>query len=95
YLGGFTWGALGYDGVDVAKYQYQGVEYQTEKANWLVWRTLDFVSFRGVQLTSEQIKDVSPLVNRTYASIFLDTSLYDKNGFKDLAKSYAYRLKTA
>ncbi|MBS7401528.1 MAG: sulfatase-like hydrolase/transferase [Eubacteriales bacterium] len=94
YLGGYTWGALDEtDGSTIKQYAYRGITYYDKKVNWQLWRTLDFVEFNGVALTPEQIEQVAPLVNRTYASVFLDTSLYDSNGFKDLAKSKAYHLR--
>lgn len=94
YLGGYTWGALNEkDGVIVKKYTYQDKTYEDTKVNWQLWRTLDFVNFNGVHLTAEQIEQIAPFVNRTYASVFLDTKLYDCNGFKDLAKSKAYHLR--
>ena len=93
YLGGYTWGALDDDSEISAKdYWYNGKHYRDEKVLWKLWRTLDFVNFNGVALTKEQIDTVAPLVNRTYASIYLDTSLYDKNGFRNLNKSKAYHL---
>ncbi len=92
YLGGYTWGAVGYNGEISKTYKYQGVSYCDTKVRWQLWRTLDFVDFQGVKLTQEQIESVAPLVNRTYASVFIDTYLYDHDGFKDLAKAYAYRL---
>ena len=95
YLGGLTWGAVGYNGEETQYFQYQGRTYCTDKANWQLWRTADFVNFKGTPLTLEQIDEITPLVNRTYASIYLDTWLYDHNGFKDLAKSKAYHLRAA
>lgn len=94
YLGGYTWGALGYDSIDEETLTYRGVEYKIDRARWQLWRTLDFVDFKGVPLTAKQITLVTPSVNRTYASIFLDSSLYEKNGFKNLTKSYEYHLLT-
>lgn len=95
YLGGYTWGALDEkDGVTIKRYTYQGQTYEDTKVNWQLWRTLDFVDFNGVQLTAEQIADITPLVNRTYAAVFLDTMLYDQDGFKDLKKSAAYHLRS-
>lgn len=73
YLNSFTWGATGYD----------------EKTDtWQIWRTLNFVDFDGEQLSAAQIKAVTPLVNRTYASIYLNMSLFRSNGFKDLEKAF-------
>ncbi len=93
YLGGYTWGVTGYDGSTEETYTYNGVNYTYEKVNWQIWRTLDFVNFNGVTLTKAQIAAVTPLVNRTYASIFLDTSLFEKNAFRNLAKSKMYHLR--
>ena len=84
YLSGYTWGALGYT-----------VNPTTGATDWQIWKTLDFVNFNGVTPTQEQITQVTPLVNRTYASIFVDTALYDSDGFKNLAKSKAYHLRAA
>ena len=90
YLGGYTWGATDYtvepDTIN---------ETYAPNTTWHIWRTLDFVHFTGVTLTAAQIEAVTPLVNRTYASIFLDTSLFNRNGFQWLNKyatEGAYRL---
>lgn len=95
YLGGYTWGVTGYDGSTEEAYTYNGVNYTYEKVNWQIWRTLDFVNFNGVTLTKKQVAEVTPLVNRTYASIFFDTSMYEQNGFKYLEKSKSYHLRAA
>ena len=95
YLGGYTWGATGYSGLDEETFTYHGIDYKIDKANWQLWRTLDFVNFAGTSLNAEQIAAVTPLVNRTYASIYLDTWLYQKDGFKKLAKSAQYHCASA
>lgn len=71
YLNAFTWGAVGYD---------------EETDTWQIWRTLDFVKFDGITPNAEQMKTIEPLVNRTYASIFFNASMYKSNGFKSLKK---------
>ena len=88
YLGGFTWGVTN---------ENPEADLVDGKVDWHIWRTLNFVDYVGVTLTQEQLAAVTPIVNRTYASIYLDTALYDKNGFKNLAKLKdvnAYRLHT-
>lgn len=80
YLNGLTWGATGYD---------------AETDTWQIWRTLDFVNFDGVKPSAEQLQVITPLVNRTFASIFLNTSLFEKDGFKALDKSKQYCLRAA
>lgn len=80
YLNALTWGAVGYD---------------EETDTWQIWRTLDFVKFDGITPNAEQMKTIEPLVNRTYASIFFNASMYKSNGFKSLKKyeaENAYRV---
>lgn len=75
YMNGYTWGA----------------DYDDETETWQVWKTMDFVNYKGVPLTATQLEEITPLVNRTYASIFLNTQLYQRDGFKSLQKAY-YKL---
>ncbi len=87
YLGGFTWGVTNEN-------PKNDIDPVTDCVDWHIWRTLDFVNFAGKTLTKEQVAAVAPTVNRTYASIYLNTSLYEKNGFRNLAKSQTYHLRT-
>ena len=80
YLGGFTWGVTGHD------MSTEQTTWGKTKANWHIWRTLNFVEFNGVTLTKDQIAAVTPEVNRVWASTYLNTSLFDKNCFGHLAK---------
>jgi len=73
YLTGYIWGAVGYD---------------AEQDTWQLWRTLDFKHYNGVHLNAAQLAEITPTVNRVYASIFLNSKLYQTNGFKDLEKAY-------
>ena len=95
YLNGFTWGVTGYNGFTTETYNYQGVEFEMKKANWQAWRTDNFTSFRGVQLTQEQIEAVKPAVNKLNAAIFWVTSVFDKNGFKYIEIEDLYCLRKA
>ena len=65
--------------------------YDAQNDKWAIWRTCDFVNYNGLTLTQEQLAKVKPIVNRTYASVFLTSDLYANNGFKSLQKAY-YKL---
>ena len=80
YLNGYTWGALGYD---------------AETDSWKIWRTVNFMDYAvaGETLTKEQLSAVTPLVNQTYGSIFVNQMLFNKNGFQNLDKCYQYNLR--
>lgn len=80
YINCYTWGVTGYDAT-------------TDR--WQIWRTTNFVDYIGEQLTAEQVKTLTPLVNRTYASIYLNMLCYNQNRFKDLDKAKSYHLRTA
>lgn len=83
YLTGYTWGAVGYTetaGVD----NINGGAY----IEWQIWKTLDFVHYNGVTLNDEQYEAITPDVNRVYASIFLNSKLFDEDGFVEMEKTY-------
>ena len=76
YLSGYIFGDVGYDAVN---------------DEWKLWRTYNFEKYNGVKLTQKQLAEITPIVNRVYDSIFMNTKLYETDGFKDLAKAY-YKL---
>ena len=56
--------------------------------DWQIWKTLDFVNYNGVSLNAEQLQAITPTVNRVYNSIYVNSKLYDQDGFEDLSKTY-------
>ncbi len=84
YLTGYTWGAVGYevssDRIDIIT----GEPF----IEWRIWKTLDFITFNGVNLTQAQLDEISPTVDRVYDSIFLNSRLFDADGFDKLDKSF-------
>ena len=84
YLTGYTFGATGY--VE----NHSGVDNINggPQIDWQIWKTLDFVNYNGVSLDAEQLQAITPTVNRVYNSIYVNSKLYDQDGFEDLQKTY-------
>lgn len=84
YLTGYTFGATGY--VE----NHSGVDNINggPQIDWQIWKTLDFVNYNGVSLNAEQLQAITPTVNRVYNSIYVNSKLYDQDGFEDLQKTY-------
>lgn len=83
YLTGYTWGAVGYQTSTNRIDMITGEPF----VEWQIWKTLDFIHYIGVDLSQEQLDAIAPTVNRVYDSIFLNSKLFESDGFVKLEKA--------
>ncbi len=83
YLTGYTWGAVGYQTSTNRIDMITGEPF----IEWQIWKTLDFIHYIGVDLSQEQLDAIAPTVNRVYDSIFLNSKLFESDGFVKLEKA--------